>query len=303
MPANKRCFFILFFLSLFILFLCPINAQSKTEQVAIFLSSKIRPYIEALNGLEQVINNDFQVFDLSQNLPLAKHYAENGDFAAAIAIGPEATKLIFNHSNIPIKISIMTLDIKKLLNKQTVCGIDLRIPIEKQLRIIKSYLGPNRNIAILYNLKENQDVINRAQKASKELKLNLIPIVVNNSSEIMTKLNPILSKLDLILFIPDSVVISEKIITHITKKALLAGVAIGGYNSFFYEIGGLICFVIDYKKIGQEAARLLNLALKDNLCLLHSPQINVLWNSKVFEILKKIKPDKWDKPILKGGDK
>lgn len=301
MPVKKKkIFYTLIFLFLTIL-LCPHIVTGKSKRVAIFLSSKIRPYIQALNGIEQTLNYDFQVFDLSTNFSLAKHYSEKGNFEAAIAIGPEATKLLFNNSAIPIKISIMTLDIEKLLQRKNVCGIDLRVPIEDQLKIIKSYLGSAINIAILYNSQENQEIIEKAQRASNTLNLHLIPIEIKKTTEIMTKLTPILSKIDLILFIPDSIVVSEKIVAHIAKKALLAGVAISGYNSFFYEVGGLICFVVDYEKIGEEAVKLLNSALKNNKCSIHPPNVKILWNNKVFEILKRIRPDKWNRSEVKGG--
>ncbi|NPA93837.1 MAG: hypothetical protein GXO58_00230 [Thermodesulfobacteria bacterium] len=262
--------------------------------VGIFLSSKIRPYLQALHGLEDEIDFDYQVFDLSENFELAKHYAKSRRFQTCVAIGPEAIKLLYKYgSAIPNKLAIMALDLEKLIGNHKICGIDLRIPIDFQLKVIREKFGPGKKVAVLYNQAENGAIIEKAKEAAKSQGLILVPLEVNSPSQIMEKLTPTFSTVDIILFIPDSVVISEKVVSHITKTALLNGVAVCGFNRFFYETGALLSFIIDYEEIGREAARLLEKLIREHLCIFEPPKVKLLWNRRALKILMRTRPDKW----------
>jgi len=270
------------------------NVPASEPPIGIFLSSKIRPYMQALHGLEDELDFDYQVFDLSENYELARHYAQSRRFQTCVAIGPEAIKLLYRYgSAIPNKLAIMALDLEKLVGNHILCGIDLRVPISFQLEIIKEKFGPGRKIAILYNKTENGDLIQRALKFATEKKLILEPLEVKDPSQIMERLGMILNQIDIILFIPDSVVISEKIVSHITKTALLKGVAVCGFNRFFYETGALLSFIIDYEEVGRQAAKLVEKLVRKHICIFTPPKVKLLWNRRALKILIKTRPEKW----------
>ncbi len=297
MPGKKFGFFAIIIWSFLFI---PISSgiALNSFKVAIILSSNIRPFLEASSSIQKTLKGDYLLLNYSQNKELVKHYLLSERFDATIAIGPQATKLVYEYGkNIPYKIAIMTLDIKKLIHDENPCGIDLRVPIRFQLEIIEEYLGPNRTIGILYNRKENQWLIQEAQKSAKGLGLTIIPLEVESPSEILGKLKPLFSKLDLLLFIPDSVVISEKIITHLTKKALLKGVGVVGYNRFFYDTGALLSFIIDYQKVGEKATHLLNQVISGKPCDVLMPPVEIKWNKQALKILRGSNPEKWNSKI------
>ncbi len=273
---------------------CACPAFGESEITGVFVSSKIRPYIEALEGFKNTTESELLVVYLDENLELAKHYLKKGDLKAAVAIGPEAARLIFSKDFlIPVKMAIMTLDLKKLLPKTDPCGIDLRVPISFQISQISKRLGTGKNLAILYNPAENADIIQQASKACQNTGLSFIPLGVSGSDQIMKRLKPEMNRIDILLFIPDSTVISEKIVRHLTKSAILHGIAVVGYNHFFFETGALMAFTIDYKNVGKEGAKLLERFLHEEPCTLLPPPVKIEWNSKVFEILKAKDPDRW----------
>ncbi len=275
-------------------FLALRDTLASEPPIGIFLSSKIRPYLQSLHGLEDELDFDYQVFDLSENYELAKHYAQSRRFQTCVAIGPEAIRLLYLYGTaIPNKLAIMALDLEKLVGNHTLCGIDLRIPISFQLEIIEEKLGPDRKVAILYNKAENGELIQGALKYAKEKRLTLVPLEVEGPSQIMEKLGPVINQIDIILFIPDSVVISEKIVSHITKTALLKGVAVCGFNRFFYETGALLSFIIDYEEVGRQAARLVEKLVREHICIFTPPKVKLLWNKRALNILLKSQPEKW----------
>ena len=270
------------------------HVPASEPPIGIFLSSKIRPYLQALHGMEDELDFDYQVFDLSENYELARHYARSRRFQTCVAIGPEAIRLLYHFgSAIPNKLAIMALDPEKLVGNHTLCGIDLRIPISFQLEIIQEKLGPGKKVAIIYNKSENGELIQRALKDAKEKRLTLVPLEVEGPSQIMERLEPVLNQIDIILFIPDSVVISEKIVSHITKTALLKGVAVCGFNRFFYETGALLSFIIDYEEVGRRTARLVAKLVREHICILTPPKVRLLWNERALKILLKTRHEKW----------
>ncbi len=295
MDRPFRLAFILFLLTISLWeMVCTHDILAGEPPVGIFLSSKIRPYLQALHGLEEEIDFDYQVFDLSENLELAKHYVKSRRFQTSIAIGPEAITLLYKYGTaIPNKMAIMALDLEKFIGNHKVCGIDLRIPISFQIKVIREKLGPKRTVAILYNSEENGALIQEAKKVSEENDLKLIGLEVDSPSQIMGKLEPVLNEIDIILFVPDSVVISEKIVTHITKTALLKGVGVCGFNRFFYESGALLSFIVDYEEVGRQAARLLSKLIREHQCTFTTPNVHLLWNRKALKLLIQARPERW----------
>jgi len=282
--------------------LCAGTASPGEGPVGIYLSSKIRPYLEALEGFKSRLGLEYQVFDMEENAELGRHYLNSGKLKAAVAIGTEAARLIYSDkSKTSARMAIMALDLERLLGRSDICGIDLRVPISFELFEIRERLGPGRTVAILYNEEENSEIIKEAQSAASGLGISVRPIPVSTPSQIMTRLGPGMASIDLILFIPDSIVITEKIVRHITKEALLKGVAVAGYNHFFYEIGALISFTIDYQKIGREGAEVLEDLLNRGQCRLLPPHADVEWNQKAFDILRKARPGNWRGIDVKVG--
>ncbi len=270
------------------------SAMAETGLTGVFVSSKIRPYLDALDGFKSKTQRELLIIYLDDNLELAKHYLKSGNLDAAVAIGPEAAKIIYSSSvKIPVRMVIMTLDVKKLIPGADPCGIDLRVPISFQVSQIATHLGRGRKVAIIYNPGENADVISRAEKACRKAGLDLVLLPVAGSDEIMKRLAPQIDDIDVLLFIPDSTVISEKIVTHLTKEALLKAVAVVGYNHFFYETGALIAFTIDYRQVGINGAELLEEFAARHDCRLVPPPVEIEWNQKVFRLLKARNPERW----------
>ena len=89
-----------------------------------------------------------------------------------------------------------------------------------------------------------------------------------------------------LLFIPDSTVISEALLSHLVKEALLHRIAVVGYNHFFMEIGAVLAFKIDYKGVGALGAKLAGKVVSGSSCRLHSPPFEVEWNQKAWDAVR-----------------
>jgi ABC-type uncharacterized transport system substrate-binding protein len=265
-------------------FLSPLHAEENNAYIAVIVSSQIRPYVMALEGLRSKFQKPLTIYYLNSNPELIRHHLSQKRYDLLIAIGPEASILVWSTLDPDDKkIALMVLDQQKLLADPEPCGVDLRIPIKDQINLIKQRLGDKRKIGILYNPLENRELIEQAQKEGAELGISVIPLPVHKRHEITKVLSSAYQNIDTLLFIPDSTVISMALLTHLVKDALLHGIAVVGYNHFFVEIGAVLAFNINYEKVGILGAKLARDILSGSQCGLSSPPFEVEWNEKAWK--------------------
>ncbi|RKX58239.1 MAG: hypothetical protein DRP28_05245 [Thermodesulfobacteriota bacterium] len=266
--------------------LTPLHAEENNADIAVIVSSQIRPYVMALEGLRSGLQQPLIIYYLNSNPKLIRHNLSRKCYDLLITIGPEASILAWSILNPDDKkIVLMVLDPQKLLTDPGAHGVDLRIPIKEQMRLIKKRLGGKRKIGILYNPAENREWVEQAQKEASGLGMSVIPLMVQKRNEIIKVLSSAYQNIDTLLFIPDSTVISTALLTHLVKEALLHGIAVVGYNHFFVEIGAVMAFNIDYEKVGILGSKLARDIMSGSQCGLFPPPFEVEWNEKAWKTI------------------
>lgn len=267
-----------------------VEAKESNIRALVIISSQIRPYVAALNGFKHAFKkSDLEVLDLSKNPEFVRYTLSKEKFDLYIAIGPKATKLLWEINPSGIKLTLMVLDPETIIQKKSACGIKLRIPLKEQLAALKEKISPIKGVGILYTPGENSLLISQAYEAAQNLSISLKAYPVNNAPDIKKTLSKLYQECDTLLFIPDPTVISEPMINFLIKDALLHGVASVGYNRFFYEAGAVMAFVVDYEKLGILAAEMANKALENGDCTLAPPPYEILWNEKAWRFLQKVR--------------
>jgi putative ABC transport system substrate-binding protein len=272
-----------------------LEIQKRTAVVLVSLN--IRPYLEALEALEETIlrNPDvrMEVFFLDnyegkKRKRLLKHISGDDDGDIFIAIGPEASRFVWTE---PLfdkrhKIFTMVLNPEKVIPPlQQTCGISLNIPVETQIQIFKKALPSMKSIGLLYNPEYNSIFSKEAMQAASEVGLKIIPLEVSLRKEIPNILSRQWSAIDGLWMIPDHTIIAESLVQHIIKESISQGVPVIGFNRFFYESGAALCFILDYGEIGKQTGRLLMDLLGGKSCGKEPPFFNVWYNHKVLNRL------------------
>ncbi|MEA1866521.1 MAG: hypothetical protein U9N19_00230 [Thermodesulfobacteriota bacterium] len=109
-------------------FLSPLHAKENNADIAVIVSSQIRPYVTALDGLRSSFRHPLTIYYLNSNPELIHHHLSRKYYDLVIAIGPEASVLVWSTLNPDDKkIALMVLDPQKLLANPEPCGVDLRI--------------------------------------------------------------------------------------------------------------------------------------------------------------------------------
>jgi len=252
----------------------------------VVVSSEIRPYIMALNGLRERLDSPFGLYYLKDNHKLVIHRLRNDDRDAVVYIGPEAARLLKDGGIASgVNIVLMVLEPDKLLGDPHLCGVDLRVPLEVQFdRMVKRF-GKGVKVGVLYDPGENGELVKSAETEAVMAGLELRPLPVASRKEVGRVLEMNLSRIDILWFIPDSTVISEAVVGYLIKTALLQGVASVGYNHFFMERGAVMSFTVDYEEVGRYGAAMVRQAVRGDGCSLVPPPFRVEWNEKAWRIV------------------
>lgn len=287
--ASHIILLLLFYCCLFL----PADAAYAAEhaKVAIIISSKIRPYLDALEGFKETFPAEPDLFDMSANPELARHMVLSGEYDLAVSIGPAATDMLWG-LDLPEarRLSCMVLDLEEHVHGKKGCGVDLRIPLARQLDIIRARMPDRKKTGILYNPSENSRIVDNAMEYAEDTGHRIIPIPVTAPDEILPVFSRVIasSAIDSMIFIPDSTVTSSRaLIKHLVKTAFINRIAVAGYNSFFMKAGAVVSFVIEYQKSGRSAGELASsiLAGKEK-CAIIPPPFRVEWNDTVWKKLE-----------------
>ncbi len=267
-----------------------------SKKGVIILSSGILPYKETLEGIQGVFSNkglltlfsNLTIYDYHSNPRLAEHMIMSKENEFIVTIGPEAAIAASKLSHLPLyrRLYLMVLDLPALIDEKGACGIDLRIPPKIQLKEISSRLKGIKSIGVMFNHKENHEIIKRFQEASSQYNINIRPIPVSRPRDCPELLRKNKDKIDAVLFIPDSVVSKETLLQYLIKEAILLGISPIGYNKFFMDSGAVMSFIINYQEIGRVGAQLLKKGMQYKRCEFIPPPYHIEWNKKAWDIVR-----------------
>lgn len=274
------------------LFLFPDTSfPSNSNNIAVVVSTRIRPYLEVLEGINDSINKDFNKispFFLSSKTDNQKIIPQltNEPYALYVAIGPEAAKLIWglDGGNELPKMYTAVLNPGNIIKKMDkACGISLQIPVEIQVQEISGTFPELKNIGLIFDAAFNEWFYKEASIAAKENGLTIVPLYVDSKIEIPKVIKNNWNRIDCLWMIPDKTIISEKIIQYIVKQGLYHKKGVIGYNPFFIRSGAFFSFEFDYRKLGGQTAGKIELYLKKGECRKEPPVFHKTVNEKMTD--------------------
>lgn len=174
-----------------------------------------------------------------------------------------------NTSEIPIIFSAVTDAVEgKLVESNekpngNLSGTSDRVPIEKQLELLKK-IDPNiKKIGIIYNTSEiNSSVqLDLATEIGKGMGLEVKGIGITVINDLPQASDSILQKADAIYVITDNLVASG--VNIVAEKAIEKGKIVFGAERAHVEGGALITDGISYYKLGQQSADMARRVLVD----------------------------------------
>jgi len=216
------------------------------------------------------IDIDFQNAqgDIANSQLIAQNFVSQ-DKDMIFAIGtPSAQGAANATSKIPVLITAVTDAVKAELvetaerSGTNVAGTSDAVPIDNQLKLMKTLLPHVEKVGIIYNTSEiNSEVqIDQIKELAGGHGLEIIVVGVTNTNEVAQALQSIIGEVDVIYALTDNIAASA--MPLITTEAMDRGKAVIGAESAHVESGALATDGINYYDLGFQtglmAAKVLN---------------------------------------------
>ena len=310
MPFWGGCFSLCFVRFFWGLPLC-MERRSAAPKVAVLVSSDIRPYIEAVEGMSVVLAESasakVQVFSLEKfkgkSRDVLMQNLTGEKFDLFVAVGPEAVRFASEEPALEKTTWLysMVLNPPKVSGQtETACGVPLDIPAQRQLEMIAQGLTAIKRLGLLYDPRYNSEFFTKAATEAPSLDLKIVPLKVSSKKDIPVVLKQHWENIDALWLIPDQTVISESIVQYIIKDAIFKKTPVIGYNRFFYESGAALAFVFDYEELGRQTGRLAANVLMGKTCEKEPPVFRGWLNLRVIDKLGMTVPEKKSPSIEVG---
>lgn len=269
-------------------------AWAGEKSVCTLLSREIAPFVSMVEGLESRLKVPAQRFFLDAN---GRPYNLGGGeanlnplkFDVLVAVGPEALQYLHAEAAERPIVYGMVLNPDKVLGHSLIlpCGVSLNIPSESQFSSIIRYIPALKRLGVLFDPENNQTWFNNALEPADALGFELVPLQVKRQAGRLEMVGDF-AGLDAILFIPDKSIISKAVIQYVIKQGFLHKTPVIGYNQFFYDSGAALSFLIDYRKVGEQVARQVELILAGEKCEgAVAPHFEAVVNEEVWRALKR----------------
>lgn len=243
--------------------LCLVFAPAAlAADIAILKSSDITAYNQAIEGFKAAGPSDavYTEYDLRGDLELGKKLARKiraSDAGMVIAVGLKAALAAkVEIVDIPI-VHMMILDpLKHQLTGANITGTTMEIPVDRQLKLLRSFLPNARRLGVLYDPGKTAARLKDTTAIGAAQGFQIQGFPVDSEKDIPQQLKALLSSVDALWLAPDSTVLTNESVQFIIESALAKPLPVIGFSPEFTRLGALLSFSANYTEIGRETGRL-----------------------------------------------
>lgn len=246
-----------------LLTLCMVFASTAlATDIAILKSSDIAAYNQAIEGFKSAGPSGiaYTEYDLRGDLDLGKKLARKiraSDAGIVVAVGLKAALAAkIEIVDIPI-VYMMILDpLKHQLAGANITGTSMEIPLDRQLKMLRSFLPNARRLGILYDPGKTAARVKEMSALAAGQGFQVQGFPVESEKDVPQQLKTLLSSVEALWLAPDSTVLTNESILYILESAQAQRVPVIGFSPEFTRLGALLSFSANYAEIGRETGQL-----------------------------------------------
>src|SRR5262245_39219813 len=246
-----------------LLALCSLSVpESAAMDIAILQSSDIEAYREAVTGFKATgpIGAIYTEYDAQGDLDLGKNLARKArasNPSLVVAVGLKAALAAkVEIVDVPV-VYMMILDpLKHQLTAANMTGMLLEVPLDRQLKIIRTFLPTLHQLGTLYDPAKTSSRVTEAarQAATSDFQLKGFP--VESEKDLPQQLRASLSDIEALWLLPDSTVLTNESIRFILESALARQRPVIGFSPELTRLGALLSISVNYGDVGRETGLL-----------------------------------------------
>src|SRR4029077_11425227 len=237
-------------------------SESAAMDIAILQSSDIMAYRDAIAGFKATgpIGAIYTEYDAQGDLELGKKLARKlraSNASLVVAVGLKAALAAkVEIVDVPI-VYMMILDpLKHQLTAANMTGTLLEVPVDRQLKIMRTFLPTLHQLGTLYDPAKTSSRVKEAMQQAAISDFQLKGFPVESDKDVSQQLRTLLADVDAIWLIPDSTVLTNESIRFILESALARQIPVIGFSPEFTRLGALLSMSVDYGDVGRETGLL-----------------------------------------------
>ncbi len=226
---------------------------AENKKILVLSSSEQQPYLEVIQGLrEQAQAEIVEVFTSALSEAEVAQIIVKNNPDLLFTVGSEALRIAKQNT---AKINIVAaLVYKSTFFDERTTGVSLAYPIATQLEWLKKFLPERTKVAIMYNPQENNLAIQKMKPFMEQAGLDLLAIPVESAKQLPEALDLFAKDVDVLLTIPDELVLSPKTAKEILLATFRNKVPLVGISDNWVKSGALYALSWDYMDIGKQCA-------------------------------------------------
>jgi len=135
-------------------------------------------------------------------------------------------------------------------------GTLLEVPIDRQLKIMRTFLPILHQLGTLYDPAKTSSQVKEAVQQATIYDFHLKGLPVESEKGVPQQLRTLLSDVEALWLIPDSTVLTNESIRFILESALARQVPVIGFSPEFTRLGALLSVSVNYGDVGRETGLL-----------------------------------------------
>ncbi|MBN2694794.1 hypothetical protein JXR93_09040 [bacterium] len=178
------------------------------------------------------------------------------EFSLVFAIGDQALKVASSQKEKPVIFSMVLNPDRYAIDPTQITGIRMNLSIKTQLGVISALFSPIKNIGVVSSGDDTESQIKESQQIATLFGLNLVPIKVDNPSNLLKALEESSSKVEIIWMFPDRTILNPQGFNTLNQFVVQNKKPLYVLSSGLVEKGGLFSLSPDYLSVGKQAARI-----------------------------------------------
>jgi putative ABC transport system substrate-binding protein len=239
-------------------------ATAAEFRIAVVTSQEAPPYQEIISGARRYLESRGVKTvwtmhplrgDATEAAAVMKALKSDGT-DLLLTLGSLATRAaVREHLVLPLLASLVVTT-EELAGATNATAVVLEFPVETQLRWLQRLLPHQQRIGVLFNLHENQRLIETATRVAATLGLTLFPYEVSTPQDLPAALDAVAKRVDVLWSIPDQTVLSPETAEHLLTFSFRNRIPFTGLSMAWVKAGALYALDRDYGDIGTQCGEL-----------------------------------------------
>jgi ABC-type uncharacterized transport system substrate-binding protein len=260
-----------------------VTTAASAARIDVVVSDESAPYLEAANAFTETLARSGERAPKVTVLAAAELRGAKADAlddsSLVVTIGAIAAHAVLErHGSYPVlSIVIPKSTFESLhceatsLERQRCSAIYLDQPLARQLNLIRAALPARRHLGVVLGPTSGEALPELREEAAQR-KLSLASRVISDSSQLYPALQAVLSDSDLLLAMPDGVVLTVASARSVLVSAYRFQVPVIAFSESYVKAGALLALYSTPEQVGRQAAELVVAGLQGGVAPLPQPQ-------------------------------